>query len=136
MIAILGIVFNTLSPLISSVMNYFTAKSNNAVLTNGQNVGADVALAQAQLNAAIEQQKLAASQRAQLAQSRWTVWMLPEVFGLCSLHFGAIILDSTFHFNWQIAKLPAPYDDLEIKVICAGAGLAVGVAAFQRIFGK
>jgi hypothetical protein len=136
MLAILGIVFNAVGPLVSSVMNYFTAKSNNAVLTNGQNVGADVSVAQAQIAAQVEVRKLAASERAQLAESAWTVWMLPEVFALCSLHFAAIIIDSIFHLNWQIAKLPAPFDDLEVKIIMTGAGIAGGVAAYRRIFGK
>lgn len=136
MLAILGIAFNALSPLISSVMNYFTAKSNNAVLTNGQNVGADVQVAQAQIAAQIEQEKLAAAQRQQLAESRWTVWMLPEVFALSAMHYGAIVLDSIFHLNWQIAKLPAPFDDLEVKIIMTGAGIAGGIAAYRRIFGR
>lgn len=136
MLAILGIVFNAVGPLVSSVMNYFTAKSNNAVLTNGQNVGADVAVAQAQINAQIEVQKLAATERAQLAQSNWTVWMLPELFAVFSAHVIAIVIDSMFHLNWQIARLPPPFDDLEYKVLLTGAGIAGGLVAYKRIFGK
>ena len=29
---------------------------------------------------------------------------------LVVIYFGSIILDSMFHFGWQIAKLPAPWD--------------------------
>jgi hypothetical protein len=136
MFAILGFVFNALGPLVSSVMGYFTAKSNNAVATNGQNVTGDVTVAQAQISAQVEQQKLAASERAQLAESAWTVWMLPEVFAISSLHYATIVIDSIFHLNWQIAKLPPPFDDLEVKIIMTGAGIAGGVAAYRRIFGK
>lgn len=136
MLAILEIVFNAVGPLVSSVMGYFTAKSNNAVATNGQNVTGDVSVAQAQIAAQIEVQKLAASERVQLAQSRWTVWMLPELFAVFSAHVISIVIDSMFHLNWQIARLPPPFDDLEYKVLLTGAGVAAGLAAYQRIFGR
>lgn len=134
MFMLLGPIFSALAPLFSSVMNYFTAKSNNAVLTNGQNVGADVAMGQAEITAQLEAQRIAAASRDKLSASRWTVWILPELCAIFSFHVFTVVLDSVFHLNWQISALPAPMDKLEIDVLMIGAGVAGGVSAYQRIF--
>ena len=46
-----------------------------------------------------------------------TSWIRPLIVYPCVLHFGAIVLDSTFGFGWGIAKLPPPYDGYEQAII-------------------
>lgn len=118
------------------LFKWLQKRSDNTVLTNGQNVAADTTVAQAQLSAFIEERKIIAAERAKLSESLWTAWMVPTAFALCMIHFGAIVLDSTFLFNWRVAKLPAPYDDLEIKIVWTVLGIKTGVVAVRRIFGR
>lgn len=122
--------------IVGKLFDYLGKRSDNAVLTNGQNVTGDATIAQAQLTAYVEERKVIAQERAAQHLSPWTAWMIPAAFGLCMLHFGAIVLDSTFRFNWQVAKLPAPYDQMEWSIVMAVIGV-VGIApTVRRIFGK
>ena len=118
------------------LLDYLGKRSDNTVLTNGQNVTADTTIAQAQLTAYVEERKVIAAERAKLSESLWTAWMIPTAFALCIIHFGAIVLDSTCHFGWAVAKLPPPYDDLEIKIMVTVIGIKTGVTAVARIFRK
>lgn len=77
-----------------------------------------------------------AQERAAQHLSPWTAWMIPTAFGLCMIHFGAILLDSTFLFHWQGAKLPAPYDALENAIVLSVIGVAGITPTIRRIFGK
>lgn len=52
------------------------------------------------------------------------------------IYFGAIVLDSTFLFNWHVAKLPAPYDAMEWSIVMAVIGVAGIAPTVSRIFGK
>lgn len=80
-------------------------------------VAADTQIALAQVNAQIEARKLQA-QMLQADRGWWvTAWIRPLIVYPCVLHFGAIVLDSTFSFGWGIAKLPQPYDGYEQAVI-------------------
>ena len=80
-------------------------------------VQADTQIAIAQVNAQIEARK----EQAKLmeADRGWwvTAWIRPLIVYPCVVHFGAIVLDSTFHFGWGIAKLPPPYDGYEQAII-------------------
>ncbi|ACB27616.1 hypothetical protein [Methylobacterium radiotolerans] len=124
------------SGIVAPVLAYLSKRSDNGVLTNGQNVTGDVTVAQAQLTAYVEERKVIAQERAEQHLSPWTAWMIPTAFGLCMIHFGAIVLDSTFRFNWQVAKLPAPYDAMEWSIVMAVIGVAGIAPTFRRIFGK
>ncbi|KQS85749.1 hypothetical protein ASG32_17820 [Methylobacterium sp. Leaf361] len=124
------------SGIVAPVLAYLNKRSDNGVLTNGQNVAGDVTVAQAQLTAYVEERKVAAQERAAQHLSPWTAWMIPTAFGLCMIHFGAIVLDSTFRFNWQVAKLPAPYDAMEWSIVMAVIGVAGIAATVRRTFGK
>ena len=77
-----------------------------------------------------------AQERAEQHLSPWTAWMIPTAFGFCMIHFGAIVLDSTFRFNWQVAKLPVPYDAMEWSIVMAVIGVAGIAPTVRRIFGK
>jgi hypothetical protein len=124
------------SGIVAPVLAYLSKRSDNGVVTNGQNVTGDVTVAQAQLTAYVEERKVIAQERAEQHLSPWTAWMIPTAFGLCMIHFGAIVLDSTFRFNWQVAKLPAPYDAMEWSIVMAVIGVAGIAPTVRRIFGK
>lgn len=116
------------------LLDYLGKRSDNTVLTNGQDTAADVTVAQARLTAYVEERKIIAAERAKLSESLWTAWMIPTAFALCIIHFGAIVLDSVGHFNWAVAKLPTPYDTLQINIIVTVVGIKTGAVALTRIF--
>ncbi|WP_457108434.1 hypothetical protein [Methylobacterium sp. P5_C11] len=60
------------SGIVAPVLAYLSKRSDNGVLTNGQNVTGDVTVAQAQLTAYVEERKVVAAERAKLAESKWT----------------------------------------------------------------
>ncbi|MBE7201828.1 MAG: hypothetical protein INR70_29050 [Parafilimonas terrae] len=124
------------SGIVQAVIAYLDKRSDNTALTNGQNVTADVTVGQAQLSAYIEERKIVAQERAAEHLSPWTAWMIPTAFGLCMIHFGAIVLDSTFLFHWQVAKLPAPYDAMENAIVLSVIGVAGIAPTVRRIFGR
>lgn len=124
------------SRIVAPVVAYLSKRSDNTVLTNGQNVTADTTVAGAQFAAYVEERKVIAAERARLAESLWTAWMIPTAFALCLLHFGAIVLDSTFLFGWQVAKLPAPYDAMENAIVLSVIGVAGVSGTVRKIFAK
>ncbi|MEG9525068.1 MAG: hypothetical protein MIL41_04750 [Hyphomicrobiales bacterium] len=124
------------SGIVQAVIAYLDKRSDNSVLTNSQNVTGDVTVGQAQLSAYIEERKIVAQERAAEHLSPWTAWMIPTAFGLCMIHFGAIVLDSTFLFHWQVAKLPAPYDAMENAIVLSVIGVAGIAPTVRRIFGR
>lgn len=78
---------------------------------------ADTQIALSRLQAEIETRKVQA-QIVEADRGWWvTSWVRPLIVYPCVLHFGAILLDSTFHFGWAIAKLPPPYDGYEQIII-------------------
>ena len=122
--------------LADGLFGYLNKRSDSAVLVNGQNVAADVSVGQAQLAAYVEERKVIAAERAAQHLSPWTAWMIPTAFGLCMVHFGAIVLDSTFLFNWRVAKLPTPYDQMEWSIVMAVIGVAGIAGAVRKVFTK
>ena len=51
-------------------------------------------------------------------------WIGPKILYMivgtaASVHCSAVLLDSTFLFNWHIAKAPAPYDSYESMVVAS-----------------
>ena len=124
------------SGIVQAVIAYLDKRSDNSGLTNSQNVTGDVTVGQAQLSAYIEERKIVAQERAAEHLSPWTAWMIPTAFGLCMIHFGAIVLDSTFLFHWQVAKLPAPYDAMENAIVLSVIGVAGIAPTVRRIFGR
>lgn len=57
--------------------------------------------------------------RIRAAQSRW--WGARLIVGVAggsaSLHFAAVMLDSTFRFGWGVPKVPPPYDGYEWAIV-------------------
>ena len=109
-----GGVFDT---LIGRVADYLRQKASDDLARFQTGVQADTQIALAQVNAQIEARKLQA-QIMEADRGWWvTSWIRPLIVYPCVLHFGAIVLDSTFALGWGIAKLPPPYDGYEQAII-------------------
>lgn len=109
-----GGVFDT---LIGRVADYLRQKASDELARFQTGVQADTQIALAQVNAQIEVRKLQA-QIMEADRGWWvTSFIRPLIVYPCVLHFGAIVLDSTFMFGWGIAKLPPPYDGYEQAII-------------------
>ena len=106
-----------LDMLLGRLSDHLRAKADADLARFQTGVAADTQIALAQVNAQIEVRK----EQAKLleADRGWwvTAWVRPLIVYPCVLHFGAIVLDSTFHFGWGIAKLPPPYDGYEQAII-------------------
>jgi hypothetical protein len=103
--------------LLGRLADYLRAKASDDLARLQTGVQADTQIAMARLNAEIEARK----EQAKLmeADRGWwvTAYIRPFIVYPCVLHFGAIVLDSTFAFGWGIAKLPPPYDGYEQAII-------------------
>lgn len=103
--------------LLGRLAEFLRAKANDDLARFQTGVAADTQIAIAQVNAQIEARKV----QAQLLQAdrgwRVTAWIRPLIVYPCVIHFGAIVLDSTFRLGWAIAKLPPPYDGYEQAII-------------------
>lgn len=110
MISLLGLILPQLMTGLSQffpALFSFLAKKQDITLSGFQTAaGADVEMAKAQLQAqlAIEQVKA--------AQNTWIGAKIIAGFAgeMSALYYASIVLDSMFHFGWQIAKLPPPWD--------------------------
>lgn len=115
LLALLG--GSTFDALLGRVSDLLQRKASDDLARYQTGVQADTQIAIAQVNAQIEARKV----QAQLMQAdrgwRVTAWIRPLIVYPCVLHFGAIVLDSTFAFGWGIAKLPPPYDGYEQAII-------------------
>ena len=121
------------------LFDYLGKRSDNTVLVNGQNVTGDTTVAGAQLTAYVEERKVIAAERAARALSPWTAWMIPTAFALCMLHFGCIVIVSTFPGawpEWKVFALPKPYDAMENSIVLAVIGVAGIAPTLRRIFAK
>ncbi|WP_292499963.1 hypothetical protein [Methylobacterium sp.] len=136
MMAFLAKLLLGLPGLANGLLAYLNKRSDNTVLVNQANVAGDVSVGQAQLAAYVEERKIIAQERAEQHLSPWTAWMIPTAFGLCMLHFGAIVLDSTFLFNWRVAKLPPPYDEMERYIVLSVIGVAGVAGTVRKVFSK
>ncbi len=103
--------------LIGRVADLLRHRASNDLARFQTGVQADAQIALAQVTAQIEARKIQA-QIMEADRGWWvTAWIRPLIVYPCVLHFGAIVLDSTFAFGWGIAKLPAPYDGYEQAII-------------------
>lgn len=103
--------------LLGRLADYLRAKANDDLARFQTGVQADTQIAIAQVNAQIEAHKVQA--KLMEADRGWwvTAWIRPLIVYPCVLHFGAIVIDSTFRLGWGIAKLPQPYDGYEQAII-------------------
>jgi len=105
------------SGIIEKLLGYLQQRANVQLEERKAEVGADTQLALAQLTAEVEARKL--QTQIALADAGWWVtrWMRPLAFYLCLMHFGAIVLDSTFRLHWGVPALPPPYDGFEQAIL-------------------
>lgn len=103
--------------IVTRVAEHFRQKASEDLARYQTGVAADTQVALAQISAELDARK----KQAEILQAdrgwRVTAWIRPLLVYPCVLHFGAIVLDSTFAFGWGIAKLPAPYDSYEQAII-------------------
>jgi hypothetical protein len=103
--------------IVNRVAEHFRQKANEDLARYQTGVAADTQVALAQINAELEARR----KQAEILQAdrgwRVTAWIRPLLVYPCVIHFGAIVLDSTFPLGWGIAKLPAPYDTYEQAII-------------------
>lgn len=106
-----------LDALLGRLAEFLRAKASDDLARYQTGVQADTQIAIAQVNAQIEARKIQA-QLVQADRGWWvTAWIRPLIVYPCVVHFGAIVLDSTFALGWGIAKLPPPYDGYEQAII-------------------
>jgi hypothetical protein len=75
--------------------------------------GFDLDAYKAALDAQIETSRIRAAANAWIGAR-----IITMVAGLpAAVHFGAVMLDSTFRFGWGVAKVPAPYDQYEWAIV-------------------
>lgn len=114
MIAIIGtIVQSFIGGIVGPLFGYLT-KRQEVQLDGFRNAtGIDLEAYKAALEAKIETSRLRAS-----ANSWLGARIITMVAGVpAAMHFGAVMLDSTFRFGWGIPKVPAPYDQYEWAIV-------------------
>jgi hypothetical protein len=107
-------------------------------------VGADAQINMALLQGLVEEQKVAAAQRAADRESLWTAWMMPALFIVCFIYLCGIVFDSMPLLgheigSWKIARLPGEYAALVVGVLGSVAGLKLTTTltgAVRKIFVK
>ena len=101
------------SAVLRPVLGFLT--SRDAVRVDGFKTaaGLDVEAYKAALDAQVEFARLRA------AQTGWWGARLVVLVagGSASLHFAAVMLDSTFRFGWGVPKVPPPYDGYEWAIV-------------------
>lgn len=126
--------FIDLPGIADKLFDYLGKKTDANVLKNQAGITGDIAVNQAALTAYIEERKVIAAEKAKLSESLWTVWMIPTAFLFAIAHFAAIVLDSMLHLGWAIAKLPAPYDQLQWTIIGSVIGVSGISGVIRRVF--
>ncbi len=102
---------------VGAVAGYFQTRANAQLAQFQAAVGADTQVALAQINAEIELSKQ--QQMVLTADRGWwiTAWIRPLIAYPLVLHFGAVVLDTTFRLGWQVPPLPGDFGAREHDVI-------------------
>ena len=106
MLAILGLILPALGNFLTPLFSYLGKKQDVNLSGAQAAMAADVEFAKAQWQAEVQMAQIKAASNA---------WIGPKIIAgtageLSAIYYGSIILDSMFHFGWQISKLPAPWD--------------------------
>ena len=108
---------STFDKLLGGLADLLQRRASDDLARFQTGVAADKEVALKRVEAEIEARKLQA-QIVEADRGWWvTSWIRPLIVYPCVIHFGAIVLDSTFHLGWSIAKLPPPYDGYEQAII-------------------
>lgn len=127
--ALLNLILGWLPGLLSttvSVVGKFADTTGTRITTSGA-----VATAAIQADVAIQ---ATSAQVIQGDRSWWvTAWERPLLFYLCLIHFGAVMLDTTFHFGWHVPAPPTPYDTYEGAVLLSVVVVQSTASLTQKI---
>lgn len=106
MIALLGLILPALGSLLTPLFTYLGLKQNATLAGAQAAVTADAVMNQALLNAQIQADQIKAT------SNNWIgAKIIAGTAGeFSALYYGSIVLDSMFHFGWDIARLPSPWD--------------------------
>lgn len=119
-------------PIASTIAKYLENRANVQLEEYKAGTKADTEIALSQIKADIETRKTVAIMRKAQQESLWTAWMVPTAFGVSLLHYGAVVLDSTFKFGWKVFSLPPPYDSMEQNIILSIIGVSGATAIVKR----
>jgi len=112
--SILSAIFSgIISPILTAWSNVKTQQLKSEVDGFTAAVGGDATIGKAYLDAQMENARIMA------ASNTWVgARLIILVAGLpAAIHFGAVMLDSTFRFGWGVPKCPPPYDGYEWSII-------------------
>lgn len=115
MIPLIGLLLSAVSNALPSLFG-FLAKKQDVTLDGFKTAaGIDKQAYQAFLDAQSQANALKAGANTWLG-ARVIAFTAGE---LSAVYYGSIILDSMFHLNWQIAKLPPPWDTACLSYLAA-----------------
>lgn len=101
------------SSILAPVLGFITSKNTIELDGFKTAAGLDTEAYKAALAAQTEMAQLRAAQN-----SWWGARLIILVAGgSASLHFAAVMLDSTFRFGWGVPRVPAPYDGYEWAIV-------------------
>jgi hypothetical protein len=111
--AIGALVQSIVSGLAGPLLGYLGKKQEVRLDGFRNATGFDLEAYKAALDAQIETSRFRAAANAWIGAR-----IITMVAGLpAAVHFGAVMLDSTFRFGWGIPKVPAPYDGYEWAIV-------------------
>lgn len=126
--------------LANGLLGYLNKRADVGLETHKADVAGDTSVNVALVQGYIEEAKIAAATRAADRGSLWTAWMLPTAFGVCMVHFGAVVFDSVPLWghvigSWHVAALPGAYPALQQTIIYSVAGV-VGTKSVANVVGR
>jgi hypothetical protein len=106
MIALLGLILPALGNFFPALFGYLGKKQDITLAGAQSAMGADLEIAKASLQAQFQIEQLKSVQN---------TWIGAKIIAgtageLSALYYGSIVLESMFHFGWDIDKLPSPWD--------------------------
>jgi hypothetical protein len=130
---LLGWLSGSLPGVLSFAQNVLGKVSSDATVRYQAATQAGTAITQATLAADVEVAKLKDAENARNMGWWVTAWEKPILFYLCLLHFGAIMLDTTFHMGWRIPSPPDPYGTWEGVIILSDVVMLTTTTLTSRI---
>lgn len=95
--------------IVTAVVGIVNKKTEAQIVAMG--VGKDALASALQANIELNKQKIEQT-------GWWGAKLIILIAGVPSaVHFGAVMLDSTFRFGWGIPKVPPPYDSYEWAIV-------------------
>ncbi|HXW72381.1 MAG TPA: hypothetical protein VEK34_13220 [Methylocella sp.] len=106
MIAVLGLVIPVLENLLAPLLSYLGVRQKAILATTQSALEANAEVTHDLINAQIQADQIKAANNSWIG-AKIVACMAGE---LSVFYYGSIVLDSIFHLEWNISKLPAPWD--------------------------